>query len=152
MARQSQFKPEYCEMLVDHMAKGFSFESFAGVVKTSMQTLRVWTQKHPEFEQAKDEGMARCRLFWEKIGIGGALGQIENFNATSFIFNMKNRWGWRDRVEIEGQLDHVHEHRHSVDLAKLTRELKQILMKPNADAEIPEIVEVRPARLPGRNS
>lgn len=46
----------------------------------------------------------RCNLHeWEKIGLFGAKGEIEGFNAASWIFNMKNRFreDWRDKQETD---------------------------------------------------
>lgn len=106
MGSPHRYKPEYCKLLVDHMSKGFSFESFAGVVHVSRKTIYNWldpqkNQSYQEFLHAKQIGAAKCQEFWERVGINGALGEIRNFSASSYIFNMKNRFGWRDRIEQE---------------------------------------------------
>lgn len=91
-------------MLLDHMAQGLSFESFAGrdEVAVSKQTLYDWLEKHSEFVDAKGLGTERCRLFWEKLGIAGAAGRLPNYNNAAYIFNIKNRFPaeWRDRHEL----------------------------------------------------
>lgn len=99
--RPTKYKEEYCQMLVDHMNGGLSFESFAGLIGTSRSIIYDWIKAHPEFLDAKRIGEDRCRIFWEKIGLAGTLGKIPGFNATTFIFNMKNRFRWRDRLEDE---------------------------------------------------
>lgn len=109
------YRPEYCEMLIDHMAGGLSFESFAGVVKCCKQTLYNWTRANPAFLDAKNRGEALSLLWWEKVGHAAMLGQtvrdksgnavnLKNFNSTVWIFSMKNRHGWRERsdVKVEG--------------------------------------------------
>ena len=37
------------------------------------------------------------------MGRQSAVGEVENFNATSYIFNMKNRFkeDWRDRHDLD---------------------------------------------------
>ena len=92
------YKEEYCERLIDWMAKGMSFESFAGEVGASKQTIYDWVDRRPEFAEAKRLAFDKCRVFWEKLMIAGAAGKIKNFNATMVIFNMKNRFKdeWRD--------------------------------------------------------
>ena len=71
--RPTSYKPEYCDMLIRHMRSGLSFESFAGVVGVSKQTIYDWEKVNPEFLDAKKKGAALSNLFWEKIGINGAL-------------------------------------------------------------------------------
>jgi hypothetical protein len=38
-------------------------------------------------------------LFLEKAGIMGMTGQIKNLNAAVWIFQRKNKSGWRDTIE-----------------------------------------------------
>jgi hypothetical protein len=97
--RPTKYRPEYCEALVDHMAQGLSFESFAGTIGVCDDTLRYWCDKFPDFSHARKLGTQANRIFWEKLGIQGATGQLQGFNATSWIFNMKNRFKWTDRLD-----------------------------------------------------
>jgi hypothetical protein len=87
------------------MSKGLSFESFAAVVDVHEDSLWEWAKKHKDFSDAKKEAFAKSRLFWEQSGIEGLWGSKDgpNINSTVWIFNMKNRFGWRDSV------DHNHE-------------------------------------------
>jgi hypothetical protein len=97
--RPSKYKEEYCDMLIEHMTQGMSFESFAGVIGTHDETLRNWAAKYPEFFAAKKIGYAKNQIFWEKLGLAGAAGKVPGFNSASWIFNMKNRFRWADRVD-----------------------------------------------------
>lgn len=92
--RPSTYKKEYCRKLVDHMSQGLSFESFAGVVHTTKQTLYEWVKKHPDFLDAKHVGQAKSQIFWETIGIKGSCGHLEKFNGRSWQANMRNRFDW----------------------------------------------------------
>ena len=49
------------------------------------------------------EAMRRQMLVLEKIGLEGTKGEIKGFNATSWSFNMKNRFprNSRDKQEID---------------------------------------------------
>jgi hypothetical protein len=40
------------------------------------------------------------------MGIAGSSGKLKGFQTGAWIFNMKNRFSWRDRQEIvlEGEL------------------------------------------------
>lgn len=102
--RPTLYKKEYCEKLIKHMAKGFSFESFAGLMRVSKQTIYEWLDKHKEFSDAKKEAMELNRLFWEQKGVQGLYSEARKpFNSTVWLFNMKNRFPreWRDKHEVE---------------------------------------------------
>lgn len=122
IGRPTDFKTEYCDMLIEHMSEGYSFESFAGVVKTCKQTLYNWLDAQPDFLDAKKIGFEQSRLFWEKAGIGLSVGRIDG-NPTMAIFNLKNRFPseWRDKQDIDlsntdGTL------KPTIDTSKLTTE------------------------------
>jgi len=100
MGRPSKYKDDFCEQLIKHMSEGFSFESFGGKISVNQDTLYAWARTHQEFSDAKKEAFEKSRLFWETIGIKGAQGKIPFFNVTAWIFNMKNRFGWRDQLQL----------------------------------------------------
>lgn len=111
MGRPSLYKPEYCAQLLTHMADGLSFESFGGVVGVGRSTLYNWRDKHKAFRAATEIGEAMSRLYWEKLGRDGLHNETikdadgmtvtKSINATLWIFNMKNRFGWRDKQPDE---------------------------------------------------
>ena len=98
--RPTDYKPEYCQKLIEHGREGLSFDTFSAVVGVTRQTLYNWLKVHPEFERAKKEYEDVCKLWWEKAGNAMAVGKLQG-NATTWIFNMKNRFGWRDKVEVD---------------------------------------------------
>ena len=108
--RPTLYKQEYCEMLKEHMGKGFSFESFAGLIGTDRSTIYEWLTSQKDFSDAKKQAFELSRLFWEQQGLIGLYD--ENFgngagsrklNATVYIFNMKNRFPdeWREKTEVK---------------------------------------------------
>lgn len=115
VGRPPEFKPEYCQMLIDFQAQGFSFEAFAGHLGVSTRTVYDWLEHFPEFSHAKDIALNRSRVFWEKLGVdhiinksdsesfggGGGTSKSRSLNASIWIFNMKNRFGWRDRFDVQ---------------------------------------------------
>jgi len=104
ITKPTLYKKEYCERLIEHMSEGMSFEAFAGVISVTRKTLYNWKEKHEEFLEAHEIGIEKCRVFWERLGIQGAIGS-KDFNGTAWIFNMKNRFRWRDSLEIEVNKD-----------------------------------------------
>lgn len=106
VGRPTKYDAAFPEMLVTHMEKGLSFEAFAGAIGVTKETLYQWVNTYEEFSDAKKLGSEKCRLFWEQIALEGLNSKAGvTFNSTVWIFNMKNRFGWRDRIETENRTE-----------------------------------------------
>lgn len=101
VGRPSKYDPKYCIQALKFMAKGYSKDVVAAKLGISRDTLYEWCKIHPEFSDTIKVGEAKSLLFWEKTGIDGMMGKIKGFRPAVWIFVMKNRFGWRDVVEIE---------------------------------------------------
>jgi len=75
------------------MERGFTFESFASLIEASEDDIDGWLD-HKEFEQSRAIGEAKCRKFWEQMGIAGATGQLKDFHYITWHTTMKNRYGY----------------------------------------------------------
>lgn len=110
VGRPTKYREEFPDMLYEHMKAGLSLESFGGKIGVSEETIHQWKNKqsryfHKKFSEAYKKGLTASLLHWEEMGHDMVLaGQG---NATTWIFNMKNRFGWKDKKEIEqsGQID-----------------------------------------------
>lgn len=96
-----KFKEEYCDMLVKHMEQGLSYESFAGLIGVTRDCLYKWEGRHESFLYSKKIGKEKQLLTLERIGLKGITGGLPGFNASSYIFTMKNKCGWSDKQEID---------------------------------------------------
>lgn len=96
-----KYRPEFDKLLLDHLSEGLSFASFAAVINVNRDTLYEWAKNIPSFREAKELGNDKSLLFWERMGMAGTVGKIDKFNTATWIFNMKNRFGWRDRQEVK---------------------------------------------------
>lgn len=120
--RPTIYEERFCEMLIEHMEKGFSYESFAGLIGVSKQTIYDWEKANPQFLDSKKIGVEKSRLFWETQGIEGVyttetFEQDENgskstkkaLNSSVWIFNMKNRFKdeWRDKQETDLNVNEI---------------------------------------------
>jgi len=107
--RPSKYRPEYDEQLINHMASGLSYLSFAGEIGVCEDTLFEWEKHHVSFSESKRLGFAKNRNWWEKMGnahithVDSKFESSPKLNSTVFIFNMKNRFPkeWRDRTEVK---------------------------------------------------
>ena len=67
--RPSKYDPQYCQMLKDHMAKGYSFETFGAIAGVCRATLYNWLETYPDFKTAKKQAYTLSLHFWESIAI-----------------------------------------------------------------------------------
>lgn len=100
-----KYRDDFPEILLAQMSDGLSFEACCGFLEISKDSGYKYIKEYPEFAAAKALGEVKGQLFWEKAAIGGMYSDKDNkFNTTAFIFVMKNRFNWRDRKEITGNL------------------------------------------------
>lgn len=120
VGRPTKYKKEYCEVAINVMKRGFSKEAVAGHLHISKDTLYRWVNKHKEFSDAIKRGVEYSRIFWEELGI--EMVTAGQGNSTAWIFNMKNRFSWKDKKELTGKngaplgvvvLPEVHEEKKS---------------------------------------
>lgn len=112
MGRPTKYKRKYCNQLIEHMNKGYSFETFGAVIDVNPDTLFEWAKKHKDFSEAKHLAFNKCRLFWEKAGIEGMQNQTyrkgnvsitKSLNAHIWSMNLRARFKeWRnvDKPEV----------------------------------------------------
>ena len=125
--RPTDYRPEYCEQLIEHMAQGFSYQSFAGVIRKGVKTLYRWEEAHPEWLEAKEIAEAASRKWWDERGLDAVRGLCEGFNATVWVFTYKNRFGWRDKQELTGKDGEPIKANLEVTVTHVTRDT----LKPN---------------------
>lgn len=65
----SDFKPEYCQMLLRHCSRGYSFQSFAAGINVQTATLEEWAQEYPEFEAAMRIAELKQKMYWENLAV-----------------------------------------------------------------------------------
>ena len=94
VGRPSDYRPEYCQKIIEHCREGFSFESFAGLIGVHVDTLYEWEKVHKEFSESKKIAAAVSLYKWEKTGIEALTAPEldEDFEAPRVIEN-KNEAG-----------------------------------------------------------
>lgn len=102
--RPTKYDPKFCEALIEHMKQGLSYTTFAAVADVHPDTLYEWEKKHPEFSEAKKKAFIHCQLEWEKAGSIDSL-EKKDMSWTGWYMNMKNRFGWRDKVEQDTSIE-----------------------------------------------
>lgn len=64
-----KYRPEYDQMLLDHLSKGLSFMSFDVPGGVAYATLKKWCKRFPSFAQAREIGEKKRLMLLEKEGI-----------------------------------------------------------------------------------
>jgi hypothetical protein len=95
LGRPTSYKPEYCQMLIDHQAGGGSYQGFAGVVGVCIKTLYEWERANPDFLHAKRQARSKHRHYMDAIAHRLMNGTYKG-SATVWAMMMKNMHGFRD--------------------------------------------------------
>jgi transcriptional regulator with XRE-family HTH domain len=103
VGRPSKYDPSYCELVLDLGADGKSRAQIAAALGINRDTLSEWCKKHAEFSGAIKSAQDLALAWWENAGQFNMTRQ--GFNATAFIFQVKNRFreDYRDASEITGK-------------------------------------------------
>lgn len=103
VGRPTKYNPEYCEKVIEMGKYGASKHEMALDLDINFSTFLLWQQEHEEFSKAVKEATAISQAWWEKNGRIATFGGVQGFNATSYAFNMKNRFkdDWKDKIEQE---------------------------------------------------
>lgn len=87
------YHPSICERIPLMFSDGSSITKVAAVkLGIARSTYYQWKENYPEFKKACEigENLSECAM--EDIGQRGMNGEIANYNATTYIFTMKNRF------------------------------------------------------------
>jgi transposase len=103
MGRPTKYKPEYCQMLINHMSEGYSFESFGAIISVDRTTLYHWETLFKEFSHCK--GIARNKQLLHDEILLKELTKGEHgksASAAAHIYKMKcSHQGWIEKQVIE---------------------------------------------------
>lgn len=100
LGRPTDYRPEYCEMLIRHMEQGNSFETFAAIVGSTKKTVYNWKNQFPDFLHAFEQGAVLSELWWERQTKNGLFSMNGiSMNPTIYRLNMINRFNWKDKAE-----------------------------------------------------
>lgn len=64
----------YASQLIEFMAKGHAFENFVGEIRVPLRYIKKWLREHQDFRDAYEIGLAKYKIFHEKIQMAKAVG------------------------------------------------------------------------------
>ncbi len=121
MGRPTKYDSEICDKLPAMFSNGESIAEVCVQLKISKETFYRWKDQYPEFHDAIKEGITYSEAFWTKLGRQGASCEVD-IQPTVWIFNMKNRFKWRDKPADEEQ---------SADLSAVYKAIADKLLNGN---------------------
>jgi hypothetical protein len=103
-----KYKPEYCEMLIEHMGQGLSLRSFAGKIRVVRSTVYEWIKTFPEFAEAKEIGEDVRLMYYEQLASAKASGRKiagfdhkkSDFRAIEFMLKTQYHEEYSDKKDV----------------------------------------------------
>lgn len=103
--RPTKYRQEMCQTVRELGDKGYSLAQMARDLDVALSAFNRWRDQHPEFGEAVKDAQERSQAWWEDAGMRGLFA--DKFNATAFIFQMKNRFrdSYRDKIDHDHKGD-----------------------------------------------
>jgi hypothetical protein len=100
--RPTKYDPAFCALVIELGREGMGRMEMAAELGIAYNSFTTYQEQHSEFLQAVKQAEALSQAWWEKNGRIATFGGHEGFNATSYIFQMKNRFpnDWRDKRDV----------------------------------------------------
>ncbi len=97
--RPTKYKKEFCDTVLELMREGKSIVNCCAELDISRETFYSWMEKHKEFHDTVKRGMELSEHWWQEKARENL--DSNQFNSTLWYMNMKNRFKWTDKQEVE---------------------------------------------------
>lgn len=95
--RPSGYKPEYCDIAIDFLAKGKGFIQLATHLRVAKSTLQKWEKEHDDLSAAIEMGMTFSESKWMDDGEENIANK--DYSVRMYELQMMNRFGWKRKIE-----------------------------------------------------
>jgi transposase len=116
MGRHSDYKPEYCERVIELGKAGKSRVQIAVALDTSRASMDRWAEAHPEFRTALTRAKECEQDWWENKGQEGLTA--DKFNSAVWSKSMSARfrddYTERRQTEVDLKTDLSKEQRDAI--------------------------------------
>ena len=90
---KSKYSPSMCDDILKVASEGGHVASM--MIKlgiASKETFYRWQNENPEFKEAYNLSKLMSQAYYEKLGLSGILGEIPNFNSSTYALIMNNKF------------------------------------------------------------
>jgi len=116
--------------LVEYYRNGYSDAEVAASMNISMRQFNSMLSDNPTFAKLVEFGRTLALAWWE----GQARKNLGNkqFNTPLWVFTMKNKYGWADKVETSNTSENVN---YDLDTlrSEIDKKVKRLLKTNSAD-------------------
>ena len=104
--RPSDYRPEYCDRVIELGKLGMSVVEMASEIGVTRKTLETaWPERHPEFLQALELARELSQSWWESMGRTNLVMQKDagTFQASVWSRSMAARFpkDWRENKGVD---------------------------------------------------
>jgi hypothetical protein len=115
-----RYYQSFSELIQNEMSHGASLTEIKAMLRLWNDTYERLLEEEPEFKEAIKRGLLCSESWWLKEGRSNLKNR--EFSYTGWYMNMKNRFGWKDKQELEhqGNPDKPIEHNHNFNPQTMT--------------------------------
>jgi hypothetical protein len=103
--RPSDYRPEYCEQVIEFGKLGLSVAQMASRLDTSKQALLRWVEANQEFRNAMEVARSHSQAWWEEVGQANLIMPKDSgsFQGSVWSRSMAARFpdDWRENKGVE---------------------------------------------------
>ncbi|WP_144409158.1 hypothetical protein [Burkholderia thailandensis] len=99
--RASEYKPEYAERARNYCLLGATESELGPLLGVTRRTILNWKKKYPDLAEAIAEGTLHANA----NVIGAHYRKCLEGDMTAIIFWEKNKMGWRDKLDVDANLN-----------------------------------------------
>lgn len=103
LGRPTKYRPEFCTRVIECGKEGMGKCEMAAELGITYDSFETYQQQHPDFFESVKAALRASQAWWESRGRQATFGAFDGYNATSYIFQMKNRFkdDWSDMTTVK---------------------------------------------------
>lgn len=105
VGKPTKYRPEFCDQLPAMFKEGEDVSVILIALDISRDTFYRWIKKYPEFKAAYAMGREYSKAYCTQKGWDLVNGMLKPGGTGAWIFMMKNKFNWQDRVEVDTTSD-----------------------------------------------